>query len=141
VTYHPGMVRRILFACTVTVLGVAWMPGTVSAHAETGAPPCAFTLSPPHVVQISGRDMVTATVDPAGCVVAAEPTLSVACVQMQGSQSTELCDSTEGPGTAQVYYAPYRAGATYTATGRGCASTGNPPRSICQTSGPFTATL
>ncbi|MDT5129040.1 MAG: hypothetical protein QOH54_4684 [Mycobacterium sp.] len=141
VTYHPWMVRRVLIASAVTVLGVAWMPGVVSANAEAGAPPCAFTLSPPHVVQVSGRDMVTATVDPAGCVVAAEPTLSVACVQMQGSQSTELCDSTEGPGTAQVYYAPYRAGATYTATGRGCASTGNPPRSICQTSGPLTATL
>lgn len=85
--------------------------------------------------------MVTATVAPAGCVVAAEPTLSVACVQMAGSQSAEQCDFREGVQTAQVYYAPYRAGATYTATGRGCASTGNPPKSICQTSGPLTATL
>jgi hypothetical protein len=141
VTYHPWMVRRILIACAVAVLGVAGMPAGVAAHAETDAPPCAFTLSPPHVVQVSGRDMVTATVDPAACGVAAEPTLSVACVQMQGSQSAEQCDMTEGPGTAQVYYAPYRAGATYTATGRGCASTGNPPRSLCQTSGPLTATL
>jgi hypothetical protein len=141
VTYHPWMVRRILIACAVAVLGVAGMPAGVSAHAETDAPPCAFTLSPPHVVQVSGRDMVTATVDPAACGVAAEPTLSVACVQMQGSQSAEQCDMTQGPGTAQVYYAPYRAGATYTATGRGCASTGNPPRSLCQTSGPLTATL
>jgi hypothetical protein len=135
------MVRRVLIACAVSVLGVAWMPAIMSAHAETGGPPCSFTLSPPRVVQISGRDMVTATVAPAGCVVAAEPTLSVACVQMQGSQTAEQCDYREGTQTAQVYYAPYRAGATYTATGRGCASTGNPPRSICQTSGPLTATL
>jgi hypothetical protein len=141
VTYHPRMVRRILVACTVALLAVVGMPAEISANAETGAPPCAFTLSPPHVVQVSGRDMVTATVDPAACGVAAEPTLSVACVQMQGSQSAEQCDFIEGPGTAQVYYAPYRPGATYTATGRGCASTGNPPRSICQTSGPLTATL
>lgn len=140
-TYHPGMVRRVLIACAVSVLGVAWTPAIVPAHAETGAPPCSFTLSPPHVVQVSGRDMVTATVAPAGCVVAAEPTLSVACVQMAGSQSAEQCDFREGVQTAQVYYAPYRAGATYTATGRGCASTGNPPKSICQTSGPLTATL
>jgi hypothetical protein len=79
--------------------------------AETGTPPCAFALSAPHVVQ------------------------------MQGSDSAEQCDMTEGPGTAQVYYAPYRPGATHTATGRRCASTGNPPRSVCQTSGPLTTTL
>jgi len=135
------MVRRVLIACAVAVLGVAWTPAIVSAHAETGAPPCSFTLTPPRVVQVSGRDMVTTTVAPGGCVVAAEPTLSVACIQMQGSQTAEQCEYKEGTQTAQVYYAPYRAGATYTATGRGCASTGNPPQSICQTTGPLTATL
>jgi hypothetical protein len=139
VTYHPRMVRRLLIASAVVVLGGAGLP--VSAHAETGAPPCAFTLSPPHVVQVSGVNMVTATINPGACTVAAEPTLSVACVQMQGSSSTEQCDTTEGPGTAQVYYSPYRSGATYTSTGRGCASTGNPPQSLCQTTGPLTATL
>lgn len=116
------------------------MPAIVSAHAETGAP-CSFTLTPPRVVQVSGRDMVTTTVAPGGCVVAAEPTMSVACIQMQGSQTAEQCEHKEGTQTAQVYYAPYRRGATYTATGSGCASTGNPPQSICQTTGPLTATL
>jgi hypothetical protein len=135
------MVLRVLIACTVAMVGAAWMPATVPARAETGAPPCSFTLTPPRVVQVSGRDMVTTTVAPAGCVVAAEPTLSVACIQMQGSQTAEQCEYKEGTQTAQVYYAPYRPGATYTATGRGCASTGNPPQSICQTTGPLTATL
>jgi hypothetical protein len=135
------MVRRVLIACAISVLGVASTPAIVPALAETGAPPCSFTLTPPRVVQVSGRDMVTTTVAPAGCSVGAEPTLSVACVQMQGSQTAEQCESKQGTQTAQVYYAPYRAGATYTATGRGCASTGNPPKSICQTSGPLTATL
>lgn len=135
------MVRRVLTACAIAVLGVAWTPAIVPALAETGAPPCSFTLTPPHVVQVSGRDMVTTTVAPAACAVAAEPTLSVACIQMQGSQTAEQCEYKEGTQTAQVYYAPYRAGTTYTATGRGCASTGNPPKSICQTTGPLTATL
>ena len=139
-TYHPRMVRRVLIACAVSVLGVAGLPAAISA-AETDPPPCAFTLSPPRVVQVSGRDMVTATVEAAACGVGAEPTSSVACIQMQGSDSAEQCDVGEGILTAQVYYAPYRAGATYTATGRGCALTGNPPRSVCQTSGPLTATL
>jgi hypothetical protein len=133
------MLRHLLVVAAIAVLGVAAPP--ISAHAETGTPPCAFTLSSPRVVQVSGVDMVTATIEPAACSVSAEPTLSVACVQMQGSSSTEQCDTAEGPGTAQVYYSPYRPGATYASTGRGCASTGNPPRSICQTSGPFTATL
>jgi hypothetical protein len=135
------MVRRIVTATAVVVFGLVGAPTGVAAHAETGAPPCDFTLSPPRVVQVSGRDMVTATVQPAGCSVGADPTSSVACVQMQGSQSAEQCEKTDGPRMAQVYYAPYRPGATYTATGRGCASTGNPPQSICQTSGPLTATL
>lgn len=139
-TYHPLMVRRLLVAAAAAILGVAGMPLAVSA-AETEAPPCAFTLSPPRVVQVSGRDMVTATVEAAACGVGAEPTSSLACIQMQGSDSAEQCDVGEGILTAQVYYAPYRAGATYTATGRGCASTGNPPKSICVTSGPLTATL
>ena len=140
-TYHPGMVRRLLVASAVAAVVGAAAPTLVSAHAETGAPPCAFTLSPPRVVQISGVNMVTATIDPAACSVSAEPTFLVACVQMRGSSSTEQCDTTQGPGTAQVFYSPYRPGATYTSTGRGCASTGNPPQSICQTTGPLTATL
>jgi hypothetical protein len=133
------MVRHVVIAAAM-MLGMTVAPCGVDAHAETGAPPCAFTLSPPHVVQVSGRDMVTATMQPAACTVPAEPTSSVACVQMQGSQTAEQCEKTDGPNVAQVYYAPYRPGATYTATGRGCASTGNPPQSVCQTSGPLTAT-
>jgi hypothetical protein len=134
------MVRRVLVVCAAAMLGVAVLPAAVSA-AETEPAPCAFTLSPPHVVQVSGRDMVTATVEAGACGVGAEPTSSVACIQMQGSDSAEQCDLGEGILTAQVYYAPYRPGATYTATGRGCALTGNPPRSSCQSTGPLTATL
>jgi hypothetical protein len=140
VTYDPWMISRLLVACAVAVLGVAGMP-PVSSLAETNAPPCEFTLSPPHVVQVSGRDMVTATVEAAGCGVAAETISSVACIQMQGSDSAEQCDLGEGILTAQVYYAPYRPGATYSSTGRGCVLTGNPPTSTCQTTGPLTATL
>ena len=141
-TYDPGMLRRA---------NVAWMTGfamaftvvavSAPAAAEPGSPPCSFALTPPRVVDVSGTPMVTATVDPAGCSVAAEPTSSVACLQLQGSDAVQQCATIEGPGTAQVYYGPYRPGGIYVATGRGCASTGNPPRSSCQTTGPLTATL
>lgn len=140
-TYDPGMVRRILIAGAAVVLGLVAAPSVTPAYADPAPPPCEFTLSPPHVVQVSGRAMVTATLQPAACPVGGDVTSSVACVQMQGSPTAELCEKTDGPRVAQVYYAPYRPGAVYTATGRGCASTGNPPHSICQTTGPLTATL
>ena len=109
------------------------------ANAEP-TPPCSFTLSPPQVVQVSGASLVTATVAPAGCEVPANPHLSVACLKLQGSDSPGQCMDATGIVTARVYY-PYRPGATYVSTGKGCASTGNPPTSICQSVGPYTATL
>lgn len=118
------------------------LPGTAGqASAEPGGPTaCSYTLSPPHVVQVSGTSMVTATVSPAACD-QAESQLSVACVQLQGGEGPPKCQQGNGILTAQVYFAPYRPGATYIATGRGCALTGNPPQSVCQTTGPYTETL
>ena len=103
-------------------------------------PPCSFTLSPPQVVQVSGASFVTATVAPAGCEAPSNPHQSVACLQLQGSDSPGQCMAARGILTAQVYHR-YQPGATYVSTGRGCASTGNPPRSICQSVGPYPATL
>ena len=66
---------------------------------------------------------------------------TVACVQLQGSDGPGQCAQQNGILTAQVFYQPYRPGATYVATGRGCANTGNPPQPVCQPVGPLTATL
>jgi hypothetical protein len=113
-------------------------PADVAGAQPTGA--CSYMLSPPHVVQVSGTDVVTATISPAGCD-QANVYLSVACLQEQGSQGPGKCEQNNGPLVAQVYFAPYVPGATYVATGRGCASVGNPPQPQCQPLGPFTATL
>lgn len=110
------------------------------ANAEPTPPPCSYTLSPPHVVELSGTKMVTATLAPAGCD-RSMAYLSVACVQLQGSDGPGQCAQGQGILTAQVFYQPYRPGATYISTGRGCASTGNPPRPVCQPTGPITTTL
>jgi hypothetical protein len=133
------MIRSLMVLAAALVLTLAGTAGVTSAEPS---PPtaCSYTLSPPHIVSLSGTNVVTATLSPAACD-RSEPYLSVACVQMDGSDSSAKCQQGEGNLTAQVYYAPYRPGATYVATGRGCALTGNPPLPVCQPAGPYTATL
>jgi hypothetical protein len=137
VNYHPGMIRSL--GVTTAAVGLAF-GGTAVAGAEPSAVACSYTLSPPHVVQVSGTDMVTATLSTAGCD-QSNTYLSVACIQVQGGQGPGQCAQGEGLLTAQVYFGPYRPGATYVSTGRGCASKGNPPRPFCESTGPLTATL
>jgi hypothetical protein len=84
--------------------------------------------------------VVTATLSPAGCD-RSVAYLTVACVQLQGSDGPGQCAQQNGILTAQVFYQPYQPGATYIATGRGCATTGNPPQPVCQPMGPVTTTL
>ncbi len=110
------------------------------ASAEPAPPPCSYTLSPPQVVQLSGTNMVTATLTPAACD-RSDSYLLVACVQLQGSDGPAQCVQGQGILPAQVYYQPYRPGATYISTGRGCSLKGNPPQPVCSPTGPFTATL
>jgi hypothetical protein len=133
------MIRSLMVSAAAVALTSA---GTGSvAHAEPNpSTACAYTLSPPYVVQLSGTSVVTATLSPAACN-QSEPYLSVACVQLHGGEGPPKCQQGEGTLAAQVYYAPYRPGATYTATGRGCALTGNPPQSVCEPTGPITAVL
>ncbi len=119
-------------------LAIAFAGGI--AHAQPAPPPCNYTLTPPQVVQVSGTSMVTATVAPAACNQSI-PYLSVACLQLQGSDGPGQCAQNNGLLAAQVFYAPYQPGATYVSTGRGCANTGNPPLGVCQPLGPVTATL
>lgn len=122
-------------AVVLTLAGSAAM-----ARAEPSPPPCSYRLSPPQVVQLSGTNAVTATLSPAACD-RSVAYLTVACVQLQGSDGPGQSQQQNGILTAQVFYQPYRPGATYIATGRGCANTGNPPQPVCRPMGPLTATL
>jgi hypothetical protein len=138
VNYHPDMIRLPMVLTTAVALALG---GTAAvAHAEPSPPPCAYTLSPPQVVPLSGTHAVTATLSPAAYD-RSTVYLSVACVQLQGSDGPGQCAQGQGILPAQVFYQPYRPGATYIATGRGCATTGNPPQPVCQPMGPLTATL
>ncbi len=135
--YHPGMLRTFaLLAATASLLG--------STVAVAGAQPeptaCTYELTAPTVVNVSGTNMVTATVTTRACD-GAVTFRTVACIQMQGSSGPGQCAQGRGILPAQVFFQPYRPGATYTATGRGCASKGNPPQPYCQANGPVSATL
>jgi hypothetical protein len=132
------MIRSPMFLAGAVVLTLAG--SAAMARAEPSPPPCSYRLSPPQVVQLSGTNAVTATLSPAACD-RSVAYLTVACVQLQVSDGPGQCQQQNGILTAQVFYQPYRRGATYIATGRGCANTGNPPRPVCQPMGPPTATL
>lgn len=125
-----------VLAATALVLGST----SAVAGAQPDQSPCNYVMTPPTVVNVSGTDMVTATVSPGACD-GAVTFQSVACLKMQGSDSPGECAKGNGLLPAQVFYQPYHPGATYTSTGRGCASMGNPPQKYCQETGPITATL
>ena len=125
----------------LTAAAVLAFGGTAAvARGEPSAPPCSYTLSPPQVAQLSGTNVVTATLTPGACD-ESDTYLLVACVQLQGSDGPGQCAQGQGILPAQVYFQPYRPGATYISTGRGCSSKGNPPQPVCRPTGPLTATL
>ncbi|MBP3083643.1 hypothetical protein [Mycolicibacterium fortuitum] len=105
---------RLVLLSAVVIAGFTAAP----AHADP-APPCAFTLSPPSVVHVDGADMVSVTVSPDACGAPANPRFSVACVQRQDNASPVQCNQGKGATPAEVR-TPYRPGATYVSTGRGC---------------------
>jgi hypothetical protein len=140
------MVRGIATISTVLLTtasgcGVAGM-ANASPAADQPTDVCAFTLSTPQRVQVSGVDMVTATASAYPCAGEAIPTKVEACVQLQGSGGPKQCEqqaTMDQP--VQVYFSPYRAGATYTSHGTGCIGLFKAPYSACQSLGPKSATL
>lgn len=135
--YDPGMIRSLTLLIAAVTLPLA---GTAAVAAAEPPPTCTYNLSPPQLVDVSGTDMVTATISPGACE-RSNAYLSVVCLQMQGSPGAPKCEQNTGVLSAQVFYAPYQPGATYVSTGRGCANTGNPPLPVCTPVGPFTATI
>ena len=67
VIYDPGMDRAVTVFWLALSAALSGVAGASGAHAQPPPPGtlCSFTLSPPQVVQVSGADMVTATLSPA----------------------------------------------------------------------------
>lgn len=134
------MIRSLILSATAAAAAILPSASGVATADPTTGGPCSYTLTPPHVVSVSGTDMVTATLTPAACD-RANVYLTVACIQIEGGDGPGQCAQNNGPLVAQVFFAPRKPGATYIATGRGCANTDNPPQPQCQPVGPFTAQL
>jgi hypothetical protein len=135
------MIRGVVAVLGALILAPATLAGVGAAGADPWPPsPCGFSISPPQVVQVGGVSKVTATVTSTVCGVAANPYQSVACISVAGPDSTTSC--MQGVDTAQVYFEPYKPGATYTSSGRGCGIiVPTLPADNCQILGPLTATL
>lgn len=122
------------------VLGGAGFASATPAQDDSQAS-CTFTLSKPFLVDVSGRTMVTATLSGLPCTGVILPNEQTVCVELQGGGSAPQCKVAPGYATAQVYFAPYRPGATYVSTGKGCAAAAPSQVSTCSTQGPYSATL
>jgi disulfide bond formation protein DsbB len=128
-----------VFAVTVLGLNVA----TAHATPPPGpgpAPSCAFKLTAPSLVNVSGTDMVTATISPGECTGEFQPNSFTVCVEMLGS-GTPQCDFRPVFDPVTVYFTPYREGATYRSTGQGCGNVFPSAELSCSSLGPYTATL
>jgi hypothetical protein len=139
------IVKRIAplgIACIAALVGVE-PAGVGQAAPSSGGdePSCVYTLSKPFVVEVSGRQMVSATLDALPCTGSMLPNSKTVCVQLQGSDGPPLCKYEPGYNIAQVYFAPYRPGSVYVSSGTSCGPTRPTFVSVCTTQGPFNATL
>jgi hypothetical protein len=128
-------------AVALTTIGLT----TAAAHADPSPDPgpeasCTYKLTAPSRVNVSGADMVTATITPGACTGLIQPNSFTVCVEMLGS-GTPQCNFSPIYKAVQVYFTPYRKGATYRSTGRGCGNLLPSGDESCTSLGPYTTTL
>lgn len=124
--------RRAAVVCYASLLGCAFVLFSGVAGAAPAPPPCSFTLGAP----VADSGAVTTTVRSTGCAPLAVPYLAVVC--LQAGDAAPFCSQARGTEPAQVSL-PYQPGASYTASGRGCARwEGVDPAPNCQLLGPAT---
>jgi hypothetical protein len=143
--YHSGMLRSSLTAlwAGLSMAFIAVYPPGVSdasPSGDDGTGQCSFILTPPKVVQVSGLSLVSATLRPGPCTIHAQPNSLVVCLSVAGGGSQGECGSKNGQEPAEVRY-PYQPGSTYVVRAQGCASTFEPPYTLCQDFGPLQTTL
>lgn len=128
-------------ALALAAIGLNAATAQADPPADPGpAASCTYKLTAPSVVNVSGTDMVTSVIAPGPCTGVIQPNSFVVCIEMLGV-GTPLCKSSALYEPVQVYFAPYRKGATYKATGRGCGDVFASGGQVCSSLGPYTVTL
>lgn len=128
-------------AMAVGIMGLATATADAAPPPDPGpAASCAFKLTAPSVVNVSGTDMVTATIAPGACTGEFQPNSFTVCLEMMG-EGRPQCNFRPIYDPVQVYFAPYRKGATYSSTGRGCGNVFPSAEESCSSLGPYTKTL
>jgi len=136
------MARSIIaFSTVLAISSVGVLFAADSSAAPSGeTQPCDVLLTSPTVVNVSGVDYVTATLQPSSCK-AHVHTESTVCLTVEGDDSPGQCAWNSEPLPAVAYY-PYRRGATYIVNGKLCSYTlqgsksPSAPTSVCQSLGP-----
>ncbi|BBZ15584.1 hypothetical protein [Mycobacterium branderi] len=137
IRYLAALRMLVAIAC---IAGFSAGVAHASPSGGDSAGQCSFVLTPPKVVQVSGLNLVLATLHPGPCTMEASPNSSVVCLSVAGESSQGECASKNGPDEARVRY-PYQPGATYIVRALGCASIYQPPYTLCQSFGPSQYTL
>jgi hypothetical protein len=134
------------FSAVVAICSVGpYFAGSAAASPPGGNGQCSFVLDGPKVVNMSGVNLVTATVHAGECTLHAHTETTV-CLSVEGDDSAGQCAWGYDPNPAVVYN-PYRPGATYVVKGLGCADTlegsDSPatPATVCQDISPSRVTL
>jgi hypothetical protein len=130
--------RTLAVTALMAVCSAGVSDASPSGGEESGQ--CSFLLSPPEVVEESGRSAVLVTMRPGPCTIEAVPNSMVVCLSIAGDGSPGHCAAEAGQQPVRMYYF-YRPGATYVVKGQGCASTFTPPYILCQNFGPTQTTL
>jgi hypothetical protein len=133
------MLRFLVVLAVTATAALTTAPGLAGAAPEGDGVLCSYTMSDPHVVDVSGTQMVSATLTPSGCSDSAKPINSQVCLTT--ANNAGRCAELPGYATAHTYLSPYVPGQSYTATGRGCAARTQTPAVVCSSVGPQTATL
>ena len=136
-----GALSAVVAICSVG----PYFAGAAAASPPGGNGQCSFVVDGPKVVDVSGVNLVTATVHAGSCTLHAHIETTV-CLSVEGGDSAGKCGWGYDPNPAVVYF-PYRPGATYVVKGLGCTDTlqgtDSPatPTTICQDISPTRITL
>ena len=132
--------RYALLAIAAALSAAFAIPATALAEPDDTGGTCTWHPVTPTVVTVSDTRMVTASLKLGKCTIFGNPNQTTVCLAIAGDGTAPTCNQSGSPYPVQTYI-PYRPGATYIMTAKGCMTIYEAPHRICQTYGPADYTL